>query len=101
MRVSGVTLMLCALLVATSIAGCAARSEELPPVPAAAVAARPATADDGEGPFAFVCPGGPPVGPGAATRANLAPWLAGAPAVTYTGELMYFHCTSEHGNYWT
>jgi hypothetical protein len=46
-------------------------------------------------------PGGAPAGPGAATETDLAPWLADAPTVTYTGELMYFHCTSENGNYWT
>ena len=47
------------------------------------------------------CPGAPPAGPGAAAEADLSPWLPSASTVSYTGQLMYFHCTSENGNYWT
>src|SRR5689334_19324835 len=43
----------------------------------------------------------PPSGPGAASEANLSHWLKGAPTVSYTGQLMYFHCTSDPGNFWT
>jgi hypothetical protein len=46
-------------------------------------------------------PGTPPVGPGAASSADLRPWLSDATEVTFTGRLQYFHCTSEHGNYYT
>src|SRR5689334_6006865 len=48
------------------------------------------------------CARGPvPAGPGAASAADLRPWLQDAPTVTYTGRLQYFHCTSENGNYFT
>jgi len=46
-------------------------------------------------------PGQPPAGPGAASKANLRPWLKNADEVTFTGRLQYFHCTSERGNYFT
>jgi hypothetical protein len=46
-------------------------------------------------------PSDPPAGPGAASKADLSPWLADAPVVTFTGRLQYFHCTSENGNYFT
>jgi hypothetical protein len=43
----------------------------------------------------------PPSGPGAASETNLSPWLRGAATVRYSGQLLYFHCTSDHGNFWT
>jgi|SRR5437773_11552386 len=42
-----------------------------------------------------------PAGPGAASTADLRPWLKDATTVTYTGRLQYLHCTSENGNYFT
>jgi hypothetical protein len=45
--------------------------------------------------------GEPPSGPGAASATNLSRWLKNASAVTYTGRLQHFHCTSERGNYYT
>lgn len=45
--------------------------------------------------------GAPPVGPGAATKADLGPWLVDAQSITYTGLLQYFHCTSSNGDYYT
>ena len=46
-------------------------------------------------------PGLAPAGPGATSRADLSPWFASAPTVTYTGHLLYFHCTSDRGNFYT
>ena len=51
--------------------------------------------------LAYAPPGPTPVGPGAATTADLRPWLAKAPTITRTGRLTQFSVQSQFGQYVT
>jgi hypothetical protein len=50
---------------------------------------------------ASVIPGPAPVGPGAATSADLRPWLAGATDVARSGVLWQFNVADVEGSYYT